>query len=316
MSVELSVILPTRDRPEALAVALESIAGGSLASRRYEVVVADNSPALSAAPVVARFRGLFDHLVHVPVGPPGLHEARHAGLRQASAAILVYADDDIVAGPRWLESILAELADPTVALVGGNVLPRFAAAPPVWLERLWNLPGAEGRCLDALSLVDLGERARDVPPEYVFGCNFAVRRAVVEAAGGFHPDGFPEALIRFRGDGETHVARFIRETGRRARFAPGASIEHVIPVERMVPAYFERRSFAQGVSDSYTALRAGREAAAGAVWRGWLALCRPPALAALRCRWRLAYWRGYRFHQREARRDSALLEWVCKSSYL
>jgi glycosyltransferase involved in cell wall biosynthesis len=314
--IDLSVVISTRDRPAFLHEVLASIAGGTFPLGRYEVIVADNGTTAETGAVVTQWRDRLPGLVHLRVPAPGLHEARHAGLAAARSGLLVFADDDIVAGARWLEAIHAAFADPAVALVGGNNLPRYAAPPPAWLEKLWRIEGREGRCIEALSVLDLGDEARDVPPEYVFGCNFSVRRTVLEQAGGFHPDGFPPQLIRLRGDGETHVSEFVRRSGWRARFVPDASVAHVVSAERMTSAYFERRYFAQGVSDSYSALRAGASRSPHLSLRGWLKTLRPPSLTAMQFKWRLAYLKGFRFHQSEVARDSALLEWVRKSSYL
>lgn len=324
MSLDLSVIIPTRDRPEALADALESIVSGSFPSMRYEVMVADNSPDRTAEPVVARFRGRLENLTYLPVGRPGLHEARHAGLAAARTEILVYADDDIVAGHDWLAAIAAAFADPALSLVGGNNLPLYEAEPPAWLKRRWDQPGPWGRCIETLSLLDLGRSERDIPPQYVFGCNFAVRKRIVQEAGGFNPDGLPADRIRYRGDGESRVAAYVCASGGRARFVPGATVQHRVPLERMTALYFDRRHFAEGVSASYALIRAcGAVPGAAVRLRTECAsLVRAirhdvhlPALAARHLRWWAAWRHGFRYHQAEAAGDSALLAWVLKATY-
>lgn len=325
MKVELSVILPTRARPESLAATLDSIAKGSLEAGRFEVVVIDNDPAGSAGPVVGAFHGRLPNLAYQVVPAPGLHAARHAGLVAAQADKLVFADDDIVAEPTWLEAIGAAFADPGVWLVTGSNLPLFEAEPPVWLQRLWAQPRREGRCIEALSLHDLGTAARDVPPPYVFGCNFAVRREVVIAAGGFNPDGLPADQWLRRGDGESRVSAHVAQRGGRARFEPGASVRHRVTRERMTAAYFDRRHHQEGVSTSYALIRAHPVFPGGGRWgrteaRGLLrALARgvlAPALLGHHLRaWR-AWRRGLRDHRDAVRRDSALLAWVRKATYL
>lgn len=323
MSVALSIVVPTRDRPRELERMLASVAAGTMAPDQFEVIVADNGVGGETAAVVTALAGRLRHLVRVPVPRPGLHEARHAGLAAARAELLVFADDDIVAGPDWLAAIRSAFGDPAVALVGGNNRPGFGAPPPAWLRRLWQRRGAEGQCVEALSLFDGGPVARDLPPRFVFGCNFAVRRRVVFEAGGFHPDGFPPDLIRYRGDGETHVADFIRRQGGRTRLEPLASVEHQVPAERMTLEYFDRRFFAQGISDSYAALRAAGRAAAGSLpesppfsGRELVRLLRPLDLAGLRWRWWRSWRGGFRYHRREVAADSALLDWVLKDTYL
>ena len=325
MSIELSVIIPTRGRPDSLAETLASIADGTLPGNRYEVVVVDNDPAGSAQPVAAAWAGRLPNLRYRQELAPGLHEARHAGLKAARADCLVFADDDIVAEPSWLEAILGAFADPSVALVTGSNRPRFETVPPDWLLRLWAQPRREGRCLEALSLHDLGPGPRDVPPFYVFGCNYAVRRAVLVAAGGFNPDGLPADRRLYRGDGESRVSAYVQRSGLRARFVPGASVEHRVTPERMTADYFDRRHHSEGISTSYALIRANGGVPGPLAWIGLelrnLAVAvgrgvRTPALFGHHLQaWR-AWRRGVHEHRAAVRRDSALLGWVLKASYL
>lgn len=321
MKPVVSVIVPTRDRPRELAGMLESVLAGDFPPEAFEVIVADNGVGTETAAVV---QALASHgpIRRVPVPEPGLHAARHVGLFTAAAELLVFADDDIVAGRSWLSAIRRGFEDERVAMIGGNCLGRFAAAQPSWLQRLWRHKVGGVHCIPELSLVEFGLEARDVDPRLVFGCNFAVRRAAVMAAGGFHPDGFPEELLRFRGDGETHLADYVRAAGARARFLPDASVEHLVPAGRMTRGYFERRNFAQGVSESYTQIRACGRVPEGLpdvlrlTPRALARMCYPPTLLP----WHWRRWRarrqGARFHREHVRADSALLEWVRRDNYL
>lgn len=321
---ELSVIIPTRDRPEWLDAALESITAGSLPPGSYEVIVADNDPGGETAAVVALWNQRFRRLLYLPVHQPGLHAARHAGALRAQADLLVYCDDDIVADPDWLASIRREFADPSVWLVGGNNLPLFEREPPRWLQQLWQASHKHGaRIVEALSISELGPQPRDIRPQQVFGCNYSVRSEVLRRAGGFHPDGFPREMVRLRGDGESHVSAFVHASGGRARFTPGATVRHRVSCERMSLDYFRRRYFAEGVSDSYAAVRRcgqpdpadWRAASLRSMRRGLLLGASSPALIPAIVGWWMAYRAGFRFHQREVARDSTLLAWVTKPNY-
>jgi len=184
-----------------------------------------------------------------------LHVGRHRGLKEARSDILVYADDDIEATDGWLSAICEAFADPGVSLLGGNCLPKFAETPPSWLLKLWQRPYLMGNAIPDLSIFELPGEMREHDPFHVWGCNFSIRKKVLMDAGGFHPDGMPEDLIRFRGDGETHVSKYIVESGLKCIFHPKATVYHVITKERMTMEYFRKRAFNQGVSDSFTNLR-------------------------------------------------------------
>src|SRR5690606_17656190 len=114
-----------------------------------------------------------------------------------------------------------------------------------------------GQAISSLSVLKLAEGRREISPYYVWGCNFSIRRKVLIDAGGFHPDSMPPDLVRFRGDGETHLADYVSKAGLNCVFDSEASVYHAVPQDRMTFTYFRARSFNQGVSDSFTSLRAG-----------------------------------------------------------
>lgn len=324
----ISVVIPTRNRGEFLGAALESLTRQELSADRFEVLVIDNGSTDQTASVVDEYAARLENLRYFHAPEPGLHIGRHRGMMEAKGDILVFADDDIEAFPSWLSSISETFADSNVAMVGGNNLPMFLKFPPAWLKRLWERPAIKrGRALPVLSVLELMGGRQELSPFYVWGCNFAIRKNILLAAGGFHPDGMPKELIRFRGDGETHVSRYVAESGMKCIFHPGASVYHKVTPERMNFAYFRQRGFNQGVSDSYTALRnqgvvVHREQynpfkrIAGKMWRKlrdvfWI---EPEAKQALR-ELKFGYREGYAYHQRMYQEDSEVREWVHKPKY-
>ena len=190
---------------------------------------------------------------------PGLHVGRHFGVRHARSDILVYADDDIEAFPPWLEAIAENFEDTETVLVGGKNLPKFESDPPDWLLDMWRTNGNGSKILGYLSLLDLGEKQKEISPQYVFGCNFSIRKSVLLEAGGFHPDAFPQELIRFRGDGESYVSNYIKSKKLTTVYNPKASVYHWVPKTRMTVEYLCHRAFIQGISDSYTDFRKAHE---------------------------------------------------------
>lgn len=328
-----SVIVPTRDRAEVLHACLASLTRQSLDPEQFEVIVVDNGSTDHTAAVARAFdRALRLTLLHEP--EPGLHIGRHAGGRAATSDVLMFCDDDIEAEPGWVQAVVDRFAEPDVALVGGNDLPAFDGVPPPWLALWWAQPvaiGARfGRALGYLSVLDLGSGRFDIDPAWVWGCNFSVRRVALEAARGFHPDGVPADRLRWRGDGEMHVGRTVRERGWRTVFDSAASVRHRVDAARMTTAYLAQRAFAQGVSDSYAAIRRHRGLRSDwkASLRPWVAAWRDRQLlraagddpAVVEWRAALAAARGAReegaaFHREAVRRDPELLAWVLKDDY-
>lgn len=251
----LSVIIPTRNRAELLQLALLSLQSQTLPADQFEALVIDNGSTDHTKQVVESAQLRLVNIRYFFEPEPGLHVGRHRGLNEALGDVLVYADDDIQATPTWLEAIAENFADPVVAMVGGNNHPDFKDAPPSWLERLWQQSSMGGHAIPSLSVMSLPDGRRVLSPYLVWGCNFSIRKQVLLDAGGFHPDAMPQDLIRFRGDGETHVSQFVRDRGLRCLFDSRASVYHAVPPERMTLEYFKRRAYNQGVSDSYSQLR-------------------------------------------------------------
>lgn len=255
MKPELSVIIPTRNRCDYLKDALESIAWQTLNKELFEVIVVDNGSTDATNEVVESFKDKLPNLTCIYVSKPGLHEGRHAGLREAKSDILVYADDDIIAFPTWLEGVYESFQNEDVILVGGKNLPKFEGEVPFWIKEKWYELIPEGHCMPQLSLIDFGENVKDINSGYVYGCNFSIRKWVVEKAGGFLPDGMPWEKIEYRGTGETYISSFIKRNFLRAVYNPKASIWHRVPKSRLTVDYFKKWHFCIGVSKSYLELR-------------------------------------------------------------
>lgn len=317
----LSVIIPTRNRVKHLSNALKSLTKQTYPVKMFEVLVIDNGSMDSTSEMCRSLRDRMPQLQYFYVEKPGLHVGRHLGMKKAQSKILVYADDDIEAFPTWLEAIAESFENPEVVLVGGKILPKFSIPPPDWVLLMWGENQKGQKILGNLSLLDLGDDVSEIDPSCVYGCNFSIRKSVLTEAGGFHPDAMPMELIRYRGDGESHVSRFIERMGYKAIYHPKASVYHVIPAERLTESYFCERSFFQGISDSYSFLRKGVNLSSSAVrrninWLKFFSFRRKIWLDSRQRRMMNAHRRGFLMHQKEAYHDHILYRWIMKEHYL
>lgn len=113
-----------------------------------------------------RFRYL-----HVP--EVGANRARNAGACAATGEIIAFTDDDCIADEHWLSTMLGSFEeDPTLDLVGGTVV----VAPPKGRWRISTCPGV----IPTASVYRPGPGVHPPAGWGWIGCNFAVRRAVVE----------------------------------------------------------------------------------------------------------------------------------------
>lgn len=252
--------------------------------------------------------------------------ARHRGAIQSKGDLLIFIDDDIVVQPEWLNEIVQVFNDPEVHLACGKSLPKFESPSPEWLEAFCFRQGNQRWCI-YLSILDFGEQPMEIDPIFVWSLNYAIRRRTFFQLGGFHPDYVPKPFEQYQGDGETGLAWEVQANGYKIVYQPRAVVHHIIPPHRLTIDYFEKRMFFAGVFDSYTVIRRNR--GLKHQWRMQrplpqirrlirrvLAKASPNPHEEIKQRIRGAWLDGYEFHQREAKRDPALLEWILKRSYL
>jgi glycosyltransferase involved in cell wall biosynthesis len=311
--MDLSIIVPTRNREQLLKKMLASLLRQSHPLTGVEIIVVDNGSTDDTSDVCKSFSNEVDNFIYVCEEDPGLHKARHAGCSAATGEFLAYLDDDVTVAPSWLNAILESLSDKDVGLVGGMILPDFETPPPDWVDEL--IEHTElGWHLIAYSLLDLGFQPKDVPPELVFGCNYTVKKSDLLAHGGFHPDSVPKDMISYRGDGETALSRKITDSGKRAVYRPYARVDHWVAKERMMPEFIRNRYFAEGISLSFSHIRkSGGRLANPSDYPGSSI---PSDLSGILQLSHQALKDGYEFHQNQAGNDPELMRWILRENYL
>lgn len=323
----LSVIIPTRNRAERLADLLDSLAAQEPVAFDWEVLVIDNASTDDTASVTRSKADMLPIEIRYIMEPnPGLHQGRHRGAREARGKYLGYLDDDMILAPSWVQGV-SLLVEGKADAVVGRILPKWESDPPKWLLDLF-----EGGTCGYLSILDLGAGIIEVDPSLVFGCNCFLPRDMVFKLGGFHPDGMPPELIKYRGDGETGFFMKFKSKGLRSMYDPQAIAYHIVERQRLTIEYICNRSYSQGISDSFTAIRKSHnerltgvppEGIYAKAWRHAGDLKRAIASLAsalgaggkISRRLNKCYREGFRFHQKELRNDPDLLRWVLKEHY-
>jgi glycosyltransferase involved in cell wall biosynthesis len=323
--IKVSIIIPTRNRASYLKDALVSTLNQSFSEDEYEIIVVDNGSTDDTKQVVEalnqqndnRIRYFYDaHL--------GLHVGRHLGAKHARGDILLYADDDILASPDWVKEIHACYSETEVGAAGGKIIGKFETKPPEWVN-----PNT-----GYLSLLDLGDDYKEINTNEIYGCNLSIRKNILFELGGFHPDAVPQNLIRYRGDGESALMFKVVAAGYKTVYNPRAYVYHVIPSSRLTIDYFKRRAFNQGVSDSFSKIRANGSLSPDVKknkvnlstlsWRSPFRIAKVLIIKVLPTKEpygdikkavNQAYWEGYTFHQTEVKNDPELLAYVLKEDY-
>lgn len=181
-----SVIVPTYNRPAALARTLEALRAMNFAAEQVEIVVVDTGLSETGAESVAQAVGA-RYERHADAG---VAAARNHGAACASGELLVFVDDDIVVGPENLRQHEAIHAEYERCLVSGHwefdpELRRAIASTPLGRYRLgredlYNQP-------HGIAADDHGGR---VHPLTLAAGNLSIRRELFLSLEGFD-DRFP-----------------------------------------------------------------------------------------------------------------------------
>ena len=244
---EVTVLICTWNRTALLEETLASLAHMDVPTGiRWELVVVDNNSTDSTPTVVNRAARAFPVPIrYVFEKQQGKSYAMNAGLRATKRPIVAFVDDDVRVAPAWLTSLSTVFRDrPDISYVGGPVDPIWEKPRPSWFDRtvriLWG----------TLAILDYGvepfvfEERRRVP----LGANFAIRRTLAKAIGGFSP------LLGRNGDrvllGQELPEFFARarRVGARGMYVPAMRVGHHVPARRLSPAYFRRWWYGKGVS--------------------------------------------------------------------
>src|SRR5947199_1588195 len=204
---EISVVVPSHDRPVRLRWLLNALTEQTLQRERFELIVAHDSGAetkelLQSHPIQPR---------EIALPPCGAAPKRNAGWRAAKAPLVAFTDDDCRPPAEWLERALAAGRRHPGAIVQGATMPDpdeiglEAAAPHTHTQRI-------------------------VPPSHAAQtCNIVYPREVLERLGGFVED-------LESGDDTDLAARAQRELG-----VPYVGAREVLTWHAVVPMSFRGR---------------------------------------------------------------------------
>lgn len=257
----LSIVIPTKNRADLLRRALESIERQPADQNAFEVIVIDNGSTDETKDVVKKYQGKIKNCRYFYDARPGLHVGRNRGLLESRGEVIGYLDDDVILFPNWINTVLEAFEDKSIMYVGGSVIPydmtlitrdfrdKYASRRgPYWF--IYPIS-----CFWEDGITESDTRVHRAKEGSFFGGNGIYRKSVLCACRGFHPDGMPNHLLMYRGDGENYVARYILEHKMKAMYYAQASVYHMIDMNRVSNSYINYMDFRNGVSNMYTCLR-------------------------------------------------------------
>jgi glycosyltransferase involved in cell wall biosynthesis len=162
----LSIVIPTRNRPEMLDRCLRHVLTGGRGGD--EIIVVDSASADDGTARVAASHGAR----YVRLEVAGVSRARNAGWRAASHELVAFTDDDVRVHDGWRDAMASALADPDMAFVTG------------WI----GVPADQADAPDPQPHIVEPHRHRmdrEARRYYGAGGNFGVRHSALRDIGGF-----------------------------------------------------------------------------------------------------------------------------------
>jgi glycosyltransferase involved in cell wall biosynthesis len=248
--MDLSIVIPTRNRPGDLAKMLQSLSSAEKADIAFEVLVVDNN---SDEPLAKQNReivmGSELPVRYLQEFVPGQSAALNKGIALARGEIVAFLDDDIVIHPDYFQGIKRS-RELSADVLGGRVFATWPFSPPPWIAPDCNLTTSRG----PIVAHDYGDAPRvyDESMKLPVGCNFLCRRELFDRYGVFDVRLGPGAAPGILGGGETDLVRRFKACGARLIYSPWIAVDHPVTPERMTKKYFRFRYFCAGRSVPYT----------------------------------------------------------------
>lgn len=170
--MHVSVVIPTRNRPDLIGNSVRAVLANDYPS--FDVTVIDQSDDARTGDVVRTLMAHDQRLRYVHTDIAGLSRAYNIGVQETRGEPIAFTDDDCVAPPNWIHSIVSAFTSaPDAEMLYGQVLmPRSLEGTSDWIP---TLTFDTERRLSATHGFEI----------FGMGANFAVRRSLFERIGGF-----------------------------------------------------------------------------------------------------------------------------------
>ncbi len=178
--LDLTVIIPTKNRAAKLAATLECLCRQTLGAQSFEAVVVDNGSSDHTEEVLSQFGKRFSAWQVVRESRPGAAAARNRGVEASSGKILLFLDDDILADP-WLleEHLKSHQSIPDSCVLGFVRFPWTSSSRRHTLleQCLFDHP----ELLQSFDFTD----PENVPFLHFYTCNLSLSGSLFKRVGGF-----------------------------------------------------------------------------------------------------------------------------------
>lgn len=207
-SLDVSVIICSRNRSEMVLKAIESVVSGTRPP--LEIIVVDQSDVPNHRAITVARAGKVRYFWSEA---KGASHARNTGIRLARGTMLAFIDDDVVVHKHWLEELIRPLIDATDrTVVTGKVFSSSCEADGAF---------APSTTQEEASRVSAGQLGKDV----LYSGNMALYRSAIENVGLFDERLGPGTDFPAAEDND--FGRRLLRAGYHIRFVPQAAVDHL-----------------------------------------------------------------------------------------
>jgi glycosyltransferase involved in cell wall biosynthesis len=218
----ISVVVCTYNRSTCLASCLQSLAEQSADKESFEVLVVDNNSSDNTRQVAVGYVNKYSYFRMLFEPCQGLSHARNRGWMEAHGQYVAYIDDDAIAYPDWISSIVNFIGrHPDSGIFGGPYDVFYQLPKPDWF------PPEYGS-------LQLGEQERPIKlgSEWISGSNMVIRKVLFYQHGGF------DARLGMTGGNAAYgeeVKLFIsmHDKGIQIFYVPSIRVKHLVAGYKM-----------------------------------------------------------------------------------
>ncbi len=183
---EVTVAVCTRDRPEDLAILLDSLDQQDYP--RLRILVVDNAPSHDRTRRLVSALARERDIEYVAEPRPGLSWARNRAIEASESEVIAWADDDELCDRWWAAEVARGFVEiPDAGAVTGIVVPsELETQSQAWFEQYSGVGRGRGFTRAVFSPETAHEQSPLYPlPAYGAGANMAFRRNAIDRIGRF-----------------------------------------------------------------------------------------------------------------------------------
>jgi glucosyl-dolichyl phosphate glucuronosyltransferase len=286
-NVQLTVLLASRNRAGVLARVLDGYCRVAPPPVGWKMVLVDNGSTDATPTVIESFKRVLP-LEALSESMPGKNRALNRGLVALEGRLVIVTDDDAIPSPSFLSAWAKYLERETrYGLFGGSIAPRFDVPPPKWL--------IDSRLGFAMMFAERDLAEGPIEADAIYGPNMAVRKPIFDDGFRFDERVGPNALDPcYPMGGETEFCWRVAQSGVQCWYSREPLVTHIVAVEQMRLAAWERRAYRTGRGRAHQMWERGEIVAPPAPsLRQRLTMFSPFAKPRFESRCAYQLWRGF-----------------------